>query len=82
MAEEKKVNQVTFDGETYLIEDLNPELLAMFNMLIRLTREIEDAAYNLQKLQGSQAHYAAVAKARLKEDGIQAQPKEAEIVNE
>jgi hypothetical protein len=82
MAEDKKVEQVTFDNETYAVKDLNPEILAMFNMLIRLTREIEDAAYNLQKLQGSQAHYAGVAKAKLKEDGIEPQPAEAEVINE
>jgi hypothetical protein len=82
MTEDKKVEQVTFDNETYAVKDLNTEILAMFNMLIRLTREIEDAAYNLQKLQGSQAHYAGVAKAKLKEDGIEPQPAEAEVINE
>ena len=80
--EENKVENINFDGKEYAVADLKPEHIALFNLLLRLTREIEDAAYNLQKLQGSQAHYGAVVRAKLEEDEIRSQPTEAEIVNE
>ena len=76
--EENKVENINFDGKEYAVTDLKPEHIALFNLLLRLTREIEDAAYNLQKLQGSQAHYGAVVRAKLEEDGIEPQ----ETVNE
>tara|TARA_R100001463_G_scaffold62242_3_gene115127 strand:- start:408 stop:641 length:234 start_codon:yes stop_codon:yes gene_type:complete len=71
--EEGKVENITFDGKEYAVANLQPEHIALFNLLLRVTREIEDAAYNLQKLQGSQAHYAAVVRAKLEEDGIKPQ---------
>lgn len=76
--EENKVENINFDGKEYAVGDLSPEHIALFNLLLRLTREIEDAAYNLQKLQGSQAHYASVVKAKLEEDGIKPQETENE----
>ena len=76
--EENKIDKINFDGNEYLLENLTPEIGAMFNMLLRLTREIEDAAYNLQKLQGSQAHYAGVVRSKIQEEGIEPMPTQEE----
>jgi hypothetical protein len=74
--EENKIDRINFDDKEYQLESLTPEIGAMFNMLLRLTREIEDAAYNLQKLQGAQVHYAGVVRSKIQEEGIEPIPTE------
>ena len=70
MAEEQKQPElINFDGEQYLISDLTPELALKFNMLIRINREVEEAAYVLQRTQASQSFYIKdIKKGQVDED--------------
>ena len=55
--ETKAPELINFDGNAYKISDLTPEIALMFNTLLRINRELEEAAYIVQRTQGSQAHY-------------------------
>tara|TARA_R100000808_G_scaffold23123_1_gene50887 strand:+ start:452 stop:706 length:255 start_codon:yes stop_codon:yes gene_type:complete len=77
MAEEQKQPElINFDGEQYLISDLTPELALKFNMLIRINREVEDAAYVLQRTQASQSFYIKDIKKGLVDEDIKPLPPE------
>jgi len=77
MAEEQKQPEViNFDGEQYLISDLTPELGLKFNMLIRINREVEEAAYVLQRTQASQSFYIKDIKKGLVDEDIKPLPPE------
>ena len=77
MAEEQKQPElINFDGEQYLISDLTPELALKFNMLIRINREVEDAAYVLQRTQASQSFYIKDIKKGLVDEDINPLPPE------
>ena len=55
--ETKAPEIINFDGNVYKISDLTPEIALMFNTLLRINRELEEAAQIVQRTQGSQAHY-------------------------
>ena len=77
MAEEQKQPEIiNFDGEQYLISDLTPELALKFNMLIRINREVEEAAYVLQRTQASQSFYIKDIKKCLVDEDIKPLPQE------
>jgi len=77
MAEEQKQPElINFDGEQYLISDLTPELALKFNMLIRINREVEEAAYVLQRTQASQSFYIKDIKKGLVDEDIKPLPPE------
>ena len=77
MAEEQKQPEIiNFDGEQYLMSDLTPELALKFNMLIRINREVEDAAYVLQRTQASQSFYIKDIKKGLVDEDIKPLPPE------
>ena len=68
--ETKAPEIINFDGNAYKISDLTPEIALMFNTLLRINRELEEAAYIVQRTQGSQAHYIKELKKGIVDAGI------------
>ena len=69
--EKKEPDVVSFDDKQYLIKDLSPELALLFNMLLRINKEVEEAAYIMQRIQGSQSHYIKEIKKKIVDDGLE-----------
>ena len=82
MTEEKneveQPNIISFDGEQYLLTDLTPEIAGMFNMLLRINKELEEAAYIVQRTQVSQAFFVKEIKKALVDSDIKPIPPEEE----
>ena len=82
MTEEKneveQPNMISFDGEQYLLTDLTPEIAGMFNMLLRINKELEEAAYIVQRTQGSQSFFVKEIKKALVDADIKPIPPEEE----
>ena len=68
--ENKEPDVISFDDKQYLIKDLSPELALLFNMLLRINKEVEEAAYIMQRIQGSQSHYIKEIKKKIVDDGL------------
>ena len=71
MAEEApRIENIDFDGDKFLIEDLTPRVIEGFNMLVRLQQDVQGQAYELKKSQAAQVSVSEELKAMIKEDKI------------
>jgi len=71
MAEEApRIENIDFDGDKFLIEDLTPRVIEGFNMLVRLQQDVQGQAYELKKTQAAQVSVSEELKAMIKEDKI------------
>lgn len=83
MADDKKIEQVSFDNEVYNISDLTPRAVEGFNTLIKAQQKLNDVAIEVKILQAGQAGISADLKNIIGEDKIKPQVKvEAEQVKE
>ena len=69
--EKKEPDVISFDDKQYLIKDLSPELALLFNMLLRINKEVEESAYIMQRTQGSQSNYIKEINKRIVDDGLE-----------
>jgi hypothetical protein len=78
MTDNNEIKTVTFDGFEYKIEDLTPNAIEGFNMLVKLQQEIANISYNLRVNQAAQKLISEELKTILKEDKIKYVEKEEE----
>ena len=75
MAEDNKVEQVSFDNEVYNISDLTPRAVEGFNTLIKAQQKLNEIAIEIKILQAGQTGISAELKSILNEDKIKPQVK-------
>jgi|OM-RGC.v1.033816647 hypothetical protein len=71
MTDNNEIKTVTFDGFEYKIEDLTPNAIEGFNMLVKLQQEIANISYDLRVNQAAQKLISEELKTTLKEENIQ-----------
>lgn len=78
MADDKQPQQLTFNGETYNVEDLTPKAIEGFNLLINVQQKLNNLSTEVRVLQASQVGLEIEFTKIIDEDKIQPVPIEVE----
>jgi hypothetical protein len=71
MADDKQPQQLTFNGETYSVEDLTPRAIEGFNLLINVQQKLNNLSTEVRVLQASQVGLEIEFTKIIEEDAIQ-----------
>lgn len=70
MEENNNVQEINFNGNKYVIEDLTPRAIEGFNTLFKAQQKLSDLTMEVKIVQGGHNHISAELQKILEEDKI------------